>query len=151
MIHETEHNGSRLSARQRRLWLAGCTEAGPHCQLEAGWTGALDLARLDSALRELSRRHEGLRAEVRRVPGLRFPVLVAGGQGPPPRVIRASAPPGGESPSLECEVRAVDERRFTLRLRAPCLWADETSLALLCGELADLYFAGPGAPQELDR
>ncbi len=151
--------GFRLSAQQRRLWQQH--GHGPaYCVQEAmSIRGAVDAARLRSALEQVVARHEALRTTYRRRPGMKLPIQTPTANG---ENVQFEERPITEPITLDLAARRLERLRrrpfdlevgpllsahllsrsaeeHLLLLSMPALAADGRSLDVVLGELERAY------------
>jgi amino acid adenylation domain-containing protein/non-ribosomal peptide synthase protein (TIGR01720 family) len=138
----------RLSAQQRRLWLAHGDQDGRAFRAECAVriAGGLRPGRLREAFREVVGRDEILRTTFQRRRGIKVPFQVIAAAAADPEwldeVAQESRPFDYESgPLLRASLREIGPRLHELRLELPSLCADGRSLANLVAEVAAVYAA----------
>jgi amino acid adenylation domain-containing protein len=131
--------GFQLSAQQARLWSQQTEQAEAlRSECEILIEGALDKAKLETAVRQLIERHEILRTVFQRQPGLKVPFQVILDEA---EFGRDAAPAFDieQGPVMHAAVMSETPQRHTLRISLPALSADLRSLQNIVAELLQLY------------
>ncbi|GAB4192302.1 MAG: hypothetical protein OHK0022_06380 [Roseiflexaceae bacterium] len=166
-MHQESIEGFHIAPQQKHLWLlqagdqTGAYRA--HCRVEIG--GALDLARLRSAVEQTVQRHEVLRTVFRSISGMAFPLQMIQdtpafaflhadlrGLDQHAQAQQIDQLAGGASfdlrngPVLRVAVATCADQEHVVLLDLHALYADTSTLRLLVAEIGRAYAASGDEP-----